>query len=76
MSSKMAKLVTVPANGQISIGKTWAGRQILIEEMNTAEIRISAGSFVLDGGADTPVNPSSSNPLFAKIKKDSKSKKK
>ena len=48
MGSKAMKLVTVSPNGQISIGKAWAGRQIRVEEINENEIRISAGVFVLD----------------------------
>lgn len=38
----------VPANGQISIGKSWAGRHILVEEIGSDEIRISSGVFVPD----------------------------
>ena len=48
MRAKQAKLLTVPANGQISIGKTWAGRQIIVEEIGDDEIRISSGVFVPD----------------------------
>lgn len=48
MGAKQAKLLMVPANGQISIGKSWAGRQILVEEVGNNEIRISAGTFVPD----------------------------
>jgi len=48
MSSKAAKLVTVSSNGQISIGKAWAGRQIRVEEVSENEIHISAGTFVPD----------------------------
>ena len=44
----MAKLLTVASNGQISIGKEWAGKQILIEEINTNELRILSGSFIPD----------------------------
>ena len=80
MSSKTMKLVTVPANGQISIGKAWAGRQILIEERSAAEIRISAGTFVPendkikneDDSKKSNSKPSSSNPLFSKMKKEAK----
>ena len=42
------KLVTVSLNGQISIGKAWAGRQIRVEEVNEHEIHISAGTFIPD----------------------------
>lgn len=45
MSSKAMKLMTVPSNGQISIGKSWAGRQIRVEISET-EIHIMAGTFV------------------------------
>lgn len=48
MSSKATKLVTVSSNGQISIGKAWAGRQIRVEEVSENEIHISAGTFVPD----------------------------
>lgn len=48
MSAKQAKLLTVPNNGQISIGKAWAGRQILVEELDNNEIRISSGVFIPD----------------------------
>jgi hypothetical protein len=48
MERKQAKLLTVPANGQISIGKSWAGRQIMVEEIGSDEIRISSGIFVPD----------------------------
>jgi hypothetical protein len=46
MSAKSMKLITVPQNGQISIGKGWAGRQIRVEEVSNTEIHISAGVFV------------------------------
>jgi hypothetical protein len=42
------KIVTVPANGQISIGKEWAGREVQIEEIENGQILITAGSFVPD----------------------------
>lgn len=48
MSTKPMKLITVPANGQISIGTKWAGKQIRIAELSDNEIHISAGSFVPD----------------------------
>lgn len=48
MKMKQAKLLTVPANGQISIGKSWAGRHILVEEVGNDKIHISAGIFVPD----------------------------
>ena len=48
MGAKAMKLITVPLNGQISIGKNWAGRQIRVEEVSEHEIHISAGSFVPD----------------------------
>jgi hypothetical protein len=47
MSSKAMRLMTVPSNGQISIGKSWAGRQIRVEVSET-EIHISSGTFVPD----------------------------
>jgi hypothetical protein len=48
MRARPAKLITVPMNGQISIGKGWGGRQIRIEEVNENEIHISAGTFIPD----------------------------
>ena len=48
MGAKAAKLITVPSNGQISIGSSWAGKQVRVEEINDSEIRISAGMFVPD----------------------------
>ncbi|MCC7405481.1 MAG: hypothetical protein IT288_13870 [Bdellovibrionales bacterium] len=51
MGAKRAKLLTVPANGQISIGKSWAGKQIRVEEIGKDEIRISSGTFVPDSQA-------------------------
>jgi hypothetical protein len=48
MSAKPMKLITVPANGQISIGTKWAGKQIRIAELSDNEIHISAGSFIPD----------------------------
>lgn len=46
MGAKPMKLITVPTNGQISIGTKWAGKQIRIEEVSDSEIHISAGTFV------------------------------
>ncbi len=48
MSLKHAKLLTVASNGQISIGKAWAGRQIVIEEVGEGELHIKSGSFIPD----------------------------
>ncbi len=48
MKTRQTKLLTVPANGQISIGKSWAGRQILVEEIGDDKIQISSGIFVPD----------------------------
>lgn len=48
MGAKQAKFLTVPPNGQISIGKSWAGKQILVEEIGNNEIRILSGEFVPD----------------------------
>lgn len=46
MSSNAAKLLKVAPNGQISIGKKWAGREIRVEEISDSELRIVAGVFV------------------------------
>lgn len=48
MAAKQTKLLTVASNGQISIGKAWAGRQIIIEEITEGELHIRAGVFVPD----------------------------
>lgn len=48
MRTTQTKLLTVPANGQISIGKAWAGRQIMVEEIGNDRIQISSGIFVPD----------------------------
>jgi hypothetical protein len=48
MGAKQIKLLTVASNGQISIGKAWAGRQIVLEEVNDGEIHIKSGTFVPD----------------------------
>ncbi len=42
------KLITVPQNGQICIGKAYAGRDILIEYLEDGMILISRGSFIPD----------------------------
>lgn len=47
-NAKQTKLLTVASNGQISIGKAWAGRQIIIEEVSEGEIHIKSGTFVPD----------------------------
>lgn len=44
--SNAAKLLKVAPNGQISIGKKWAGREIRVEEISDSELRIVAGVFV------------------------------
>jgi len=44
--SNAKKLVTVPPNGQISIGKTWAGKEIQIEEISESQIMITSGQFI------------------------------
>ncbi len=48
MGAKQTKLLTVASNGQISIGKAWAGRQIVIEEVAEGVLHIRAGVFVPD----------------------------
>ena len=48
MSSSTAKLVRVAPNGQISIGKKWAGRQIRIHQISESELLISSGEFIPD----------------------------
>ncbi len=48
MKTRQTKLLKVPANGQICIGKSWAGRHILVEEVGDDKIHISSGVFVPD----------------------------
>jgi hypothetical protein len=53
LKSKAAdKLLTVPHNGQISIGTKWAGKQIRVQELSDNEIYISSGSFIPDSQKD------------------------
>ncbi len=46
MPPSSARLIRVAANGQISIGKKWAGREIRLEEVSDTELKIVAGFFV------------------------------
>lgn len=48
MSSKSMKLLKVPENGQISIGKKWAGREVKLEIVSDNEIKIVSGIFIPD----------------------------
>lgn len=45
--NRQTKIVKVPANGQISIGSNWAGREIRLE-ITTNEILIQSGTFIPD----------------------------
>ena len=40
------KVLTVPPNGQISIGKKWAGREVLVEVVDDNQIVITSGTFI------------------------------
>lgn len=40
------KVLTVPSNGQISIGKQWAGREVLVEVVDDNRIVITSGTFI------------------------------
>jgi hypothetical protein len=40
------KVLTVPPNGQISIGKQWAGREVMVEVVNDSQILITSGTFI------------------------------
>ncbi|MDB2447121.1 hypothetical protein N9W79_00695 [bacterium] len=42
------KIVTVPSNGQISIGKGFVGKEVHIEQVSDGQIVITAGRFVPD----------------------------
>ncbi len=48
MSDVVKKLATVGNNGQISIGKEFAGREVLIEKHADGRIVISPGMFIPD----------------------------
>ena len=48
MSEAVKKLATVGNNGQISIGKEFAGREVLIEKHPDGRVVISPGTFVPD----------------------------
>jgi len=48
MSSSEVKFLKVAPNGQISIGKKWAGRQIRIRQISESELLISSGKFIPD----------------------------
>jgi hypothetical protein len=93
MGAKQAKLLTVASNGQISIGKAWAGRQIVIEEIAEGELLIKAGVFVPDSQKtfhtkaakesltefnkweeSKTAKASSTSDVFAKLRKQKKSR--
>ncbi len=40
------KVLTVPSNGQISIGKQWAGREVQVEVVDDNRIVITSGTFI------------------------------
>jgi len=40
------KVLTVPPNGQISIGKQWAGREVMVEMVDDNRMVITAGAFI------------------------------
>ncbi|NQW44040.1 MAG: hypothetical protein HQ462_01390 [Deltaproteobacteria bacterium] len=40
------KFLTVPSNGQISIGKQWAGREVMVEVADENRIVITSGTFI------------------------------
>lgn len=48
MSNTVKKIATVGNNGQISIGKELAGREVLIEKFADGYIVISPGTFIPD----------------------------
>ena len=62
--SHTEKLVVVPSNGQISIGKTWAGKEVQIEQVSDSQIVITSGAFVpADHATFYSEAPPKSNPL-------------
>ena len=48
MGEPTKKLATVGNNGQISIGKEFAGREVLIEKYEDGRIVVSPGKFIPD----------------------------
>ena len=44
--STAKKIIKVPENGQISIGKDWAGKEVQIEVVSDSQILITAGAFI------------------------------
>lgn len=46
-----AKIVTVPANGQVCLGKKYAGRDAKLEFLGDNQIVVTFGQFVPDGMA-------------------------
>lgn len=48
MASNTTKFLKVAPNGQISIGKSWAGRHIRIHQISESELLISSGRFIPD----------------------------
>jgi hypothetical protein len=43
---RIKKVLTVPSNGQISIGKQWAGREVMVETVDDHRLLITAGTFI------------------------------
>lgn len=43
---RVRKVLTVPSNGQISIGKQWAGREVMVEMVDDNHMVITAGAFI------------------------------
>jgi hypothetical protein len=41
-----SKTIKVPSNGQISIGKQWAGAEISVQQVSETELRIVKGAFL------------------------------
>ena len=44
--TRTKKVLTVPSNGQISIGKQWAGREVMVEMVDSHRLVITAGAFI------------------------------
>jgi len=42
----MSKIVVVGSTGQISIGKKWAGRQVMVTEVSSSKLSIEEGLFI------------------------------
>lgn len=52
-AKREVKIVTVPANGQISIGRKYAGVVFQVEELGNGQILLRKGTFTPDSKKTT-----------------------